>query len=114
MLDYNIEKINIFFSEVLKSIDKEKYDYETNLLKGIKLLIELKKEGVSKGEIMDYLIKYYQNFCSQDYIHNLTFDNFIVDFLADAKGPPWSKYLDFWDDKVSFEDYKSDMNKKTP
>jgi hypothetical protein len=114
MLNYNIKEIDMFFSEVQESINMEKYDYKANLLKGVKLLIRLNNKGASKEEIMNYLISYYQNFCSLDSEYNLIFDNFIVDFLADAKGSPWSKNLDFWDDEVSFEDYKSDISKKTP
>ncbi|KAA1246526.1 hypothetical protein [Aquimarina sp. RZ0] len=108
MLNYKLN-IDDFFKSVFNSILKQEYNYRDSLLNGVPLLLEIRKKGISKEEIQEYINEYYQTFCSKETDYNRHFDDFLVDFVADIKGPPWSRNLDFWDSKISFEDYKKSV-----
>jgi len=104
------EKINFYFEHVKVKIAKNDYSYKNSLLEGVELIISIHNQSVSKENLIKYITNYYLDFCENEVEFNIEFDDFIVDFLADIKGPPWSKYLNIWDSNITYEEYKEYIN----
>ena len=109
MINYR-ESINTYFNQVRKCQLSNNYDFIAQLIKGVELLLELRRNGVSKDCSMAYCIEYYLDYGKKENI-SIEFDNFLTDFIAEIKGLPWSKNLDFWDPKISFNNYYKSLLK---
>lgn len=100
-------EIDLYFDSIKDLIKRNEYSYQKSLLMGVDLLINLKNYGFSKKKLFGYILQYYQNFCKRDSYENHEFDDFIVDFIAEIKGPPWGNYLDIWIDGLTYVEYKN-------
>jgi len=98
-----LKKIDLYFEFVFENAKKEKFNYFSNMIVGVNLILECKnifniKELIA-SKINEQYNLYYKKY--YDEIHESNFVGFLSNFVADIfplEG--WSDYPNLWENKI--------------